>query len=391
MKTHALLDHAIFAPDVRRWAGDRLFRAVRDRWLLLPIGAVIALLWANTAPESYFRFAHAAAFTVNEIGMAIFLALVVQEVFEAVMPGGALYTWRRWGLPVVAAAGGVAGAAGAYLVYVSLRHQSILFQAWPAACAVDLAAAYYVLKIVWRRSTALPFLLLLTLATDGFGLVLVALRPHGLMVRPGGALLMLAALGLAAVMRWKQVRGIGYYIAFCGTLSWWALYWEGVHPALALIPIVPFLPRKPRPLDLLADLDEDDLLRREEHGWNGVAQTVLFFFGLVNAGVVLRGYDTGTWAMLAAALVGRPIGILAAVGLAVAAGFRLPRRLGWREAIVVAFATSSGFTFALFFATGIIPMGPVLTEIKLGALGTVAAAPVALAAARLLRVGRFAR
>jgi Na+/H+ antiporter NhaA len=112
---------------------------------------------------------------------------------------------------------------------------------------------------------------------------------------------------------------------------------------------------------------------------------------LVNAGVLLRSYGTGTWAFLAAALVGRPLGIGLAVAAAVAAGFRLPPRVGWRGLIVIALASSSGFTFALFFATGLIPTGPVLAELKLGALSTVAAAALALAAARLLRVGRFAR
>ena len=120
-------------------------------------------------------------------------------------------------------------------------------------------------------------------------------------------------------------------------------------------------------------------------------QAVLFLFGLVNAGVILRGYDTGTWAMLTAALVGRPLGILAAVGLALALGLHLPRRIGWRELVVIALATSSGFTFALFFATGLIAIGPVLAQIKLGALARVVAALLALGAARLLRVGRFAR
>jgi len=107
--------------------------------------------------------------------------------------------------------------------------------------------------------------------------------------------------------------------------------------------------------------------------------------------VILRGYGTGTWAILTAALVGRPLGILAGVGLALALGFHLPRRIGWRELLVIALATSSGFTFALFMATGLIATGPLLAELKLGALSTVVAALIAIGAARLLRVGRFAR
>ena len=94
--------------------------------------------------------------------------------------------------------------------------------------------------------------------------------------------------------------------------------------------------------------------------------------------------------MLVAALVGRPLGILIAVGLAVAAGLQLPRRLGWRELVIVALVASSGFTFALFFATAVYPVGPALSQTKMGAMATVAGALLALAAARLLRVGRFA-
>ena len=74
-----------------------------------------------------------------------------------------------------------------------------------------------------------------------------------------------------------------------------------------------------------------------------------------------------------------------------AAGLRLPRGLGWRELIVVALATSSGFTFALFFARGLLPIGAVLQQVTLGALATVAGAIVAFGTARLLRVGRLAR
>src|SRR5689334_11383604 len=115
-----------------------LRRFIFDRYLLLPLGAAIALVWANTAGESYFRFAHALAFPVNEIGMALFLALVTQETIEALMPGGALHTWRRWGMPLLAALGGALGATLAYLTFVHFKHEEVLAQAWPIACAIDV-------------------------------------------------------------------------------------------------------------------------------------------------------------------------------------------------------------------------------------------------------------
>ena len=391
MSNQAVLHHPIPLARPDRRARDRFVRFVVDRSLLLPLGAAIALVWANTAAESYFRFSHAIAFPVNEIAMAFFLALVAQEVLEAMMPGGVLHSWRRWGLPVIAAVGGVLGAAAAYLLYVNLKYEVILAPAWPIACAVDVAAAYYVLKTIWRRGSVLPFLLLVALATDAFGLLIVALRPPLVAIGPASALLMTAALGVSAMMRLWQVPGFWPYIAIGGTLSWLALYLQGIHPALALLPIVPFLPREPRQRDPFAEPIDDDPIHHFEHRWTELVQLVLFLFGVVNAGVILRGYGTGTWAVLTAALVGRPLGILAGVGLALALGFHLPRRLGWRELLIIALASSSGFTFALFLATGLIATGPLLAELKLGALSTVVAALIAIGAARLLRVGRFAR
>ena len=364
-------------------------RFVMDRFLLLPLGAAVALVWANTAGESYYRFAHAMAFPVNEIGMALFLALIAQEVLEALMPRGALHTWRRWSLPLVAAAGGLVGAAVVYLGYVYLRHEEVLAQGWLIAASIDIAAGYYVLKVIFRRSTALPFLLLVAIITDAVVLILVAAwQPF----TPGhlvGAAFLLVALAAAALLRRSRVRRFWPYLAGCGTLSWFAFYFAGVHPALALVPIVPFLPHEPRRLDLFADPPDDDRVHHTEHEWNEVVQGVLFLFGLVNAGVILHGYDTGTWAVLIAAIVGRPLGIVIAVAIAVAAGLHLPRRFGWGELMVVALATSSGFTLSLFVASGTFPVGAVLQQIKLGALLTAAGAIVAVAVARVVRVGRF--
>jgi len=80
---------------------------ITDYLLALPVGCAAALLWANTLPDSYYRFAHAAAWTVNDIGMVFFFALITKEVAEATIPGGALHPLRRAAVPVAAAAGAV--------------------------------------------------------------------------------------------------------------------------------------------------------------------------------------------------------------------------------------------------------------------------------------------
>jgi hypothetical protein len=58
--------------------------------------------------------------------------------------------------------------------------------------------------------------------------------------------------------------------------------------------------------------------------------------------------------------------------------------------VVMALAASTGFTFALFFATGILSTGPVLAQLTIGALATSAGSLLAFGAARLMRVGRYA-
>jgi Na+:H+ antiporter, NhaA family len=391
MKPHALAAHPVAVRSHGRATRTRLLDRIVHGYVALPLGVVIALICANTVPEPYFVVAQSLAFWVNEVGMAFFVGLITQEIVEAMMPHGALHSWRRWSLPLLAAAGGVAGSSAFYLAYVHGQYETILLGGWPIACAIDIAAAYYVLKTIMPRSGALPFALLLAIATDLFGMLMIAPRHPTLAVHAGGAGVMLVALGIAGAMRALKVRVFWPYIVICGTLSWVALYREGLHPAFALVPIVPFLPHEPRRLDLLADPSDDDAVHHFEHEWNALVQGVLFLFGLVNGGVMLRGYDTGTWALLLAALVGRPLGILVTVRAAVAAGWHLPRRLGWRQLVVAALASSSGFTFALFFATGILSTGPMLAQLTIGAIGTAAGSLLAIGAARLFHVGRFSK
>src|SRR4030095_10283440 len=165
----------------------RTVRLTLGRFLLVPIGAAIALAWANTAPESYFQFSLRWSFLINEVASAFVFALLAQEVFEATMPGGALHSWRKWTLPVVAAAGGVAGAVSVYWLLIQSRYEPGLASAWPIACAIDAVLTYYVLKALMPKSGALPFALLLAIVTDIFGLLIVAPRYVVLETRVGGA------------------------------------------------------------------------------------------------------------------------------------------------------------------------------------------------------------
>ena len=154
---------------VRRVSG-----LVLDYLLALPIGCAAALLWANTLPDSYYRFAHATAFAVNDVGMVFFFALITKEVVEATLPGGALHPWRRAALPVAAAAGGVAVSIACYLAFVHHAGEPMLTGGWVAACAIDIPGSYIIARMIFGRHPAVPFLLLLAIAADAIGLAFVA-------------------------------------------------------------------------------------------------------------------------------------------------------------------------------------------------------------------------
>ncbi len=371
--------------------GSRASRC--EHLLLLPIGAAIALVWVNSDPESYYQFTYAIAFAVNDIAMVFFFALMTKEVVESTAPGGVLHPWRRALLPVVASIGATAVPALIYVWVVGVLDEPMLAAAWPVPLATDLAVSYFVARQVFRPHPAIPFLLLLAIASDAFGFVALALlNPTRDLHLAVGVLLLAIAMGIAIGLRRAGVKSFWPYLIGAGSVSWYALYWSGLHPALALVPIMPFLPHAGRDPGFFVDADPGakDTLSRFEIWWRYPAQVALFFFGLVNAGVPLGALEDGTWGLPIAVLVGKPLGILLATGVALAAGLHLPHKVGWRELTVVGFASTIGFSVGLFFCTALLPPGQLRSEVSMGVLLTLVGAPLAVACGRLLRVGRFA-
>jgi Na+/H+ antiporter NhaA len=114
-------------------------------------------------------------------------------------------------------------------------------------------------------------------------------------------------------------------------------------------------------------------------------QVIAALFGLVNGGVLIRGFGDGTWAVLVATLIGRPVGILLGAAAGIGAGLHLPRGMRPRDLFVIAPAAAPAFSFGLFFATAAFPDGPLLTEVKIGAMASGVGALFALGLAMLER------
>jgi Na+:H+ antiporter, NhaA family len=380
----------------RRWRGafPRLSQFAFEHLLLLPLGAGIALVWANVRPESYFRFSYAAAFVVNDIALAFFFALMTKEVVEATAPGGVLHPWRRGLLPVIAAVATVAICALLHMRIADQFDEPMLSTGWPITFATDVAFSYFIARLIFRpHHPAIPFLILLGIASDALGFVAVALFNPARELHLGvGVMLLLVAMTIASGLARSKVRSFWPYMLAAGSLSWFALYWSGLHPALALVPVMPFLPHAARDPGFFVDAKpgDKDTLSQFEVFWRYPSQVGLFFFGLVNTGVPFGALEEGTWALPLAVLIGKPFGLLAAAGLAVMAGLHLPRRLVWKDLIVIGFVAAMGFSIGLFFCSALFPPGQLKSEMSMGVLLTSIGGLLALIASRVFRVGRFA-
>lgn len=364
---------------------------ILDNSLLLIAGTIIALVWANLNYQAYEHFAHAVHFLVNDIGMVFFFALATKEVVEATLPGGPLSSPRQAAVPVIAAIGGMAAPAGLYVLSVYVVNDMEVLRGWAIPCATDIAFSYMVARIVFPAGhPAIPFLLLLAIADDAMGLIILAVfYPSGPLAFGQLGMWLAGAIALAWFMRKQRVGNFWLYLLGPGVMSWIGLYVGGLHPALALVPIIPFMPHAKDDLGVFEDAEEkrNDTMNEFEHWWKAPVQVVLFAFGLVNAGVPLSSVGEVTWMVLGSLIIGKPLGIVAFALLAGLFGFTRAKGLTVPVMIVLGITAGIGFTVALFFTTAAFPITSVhLDEAKMGALLSFLAAPLAILAARLTGV-----
>jgi Na+:H+ antiporter, NhaA family len=368
---------------------SRIVSFIFDNSLLLLAGTAAAVIWANVDVRSYDAVAHPLHFWVNDVGMVFFFALAAKEVFEATLPGGPLASARRAASPLAAAVGGMVAPALIYVALASTRGPTELVRGWAIPCATDIAFSAMVARVIFPAThPAIPFLLLLAIADDALGLLILAVfYPMGSLSPWALAGLMTAAVLAALWLRRRRTRSFWPYVLAPGAISWAALYLGGFHPALALVPIVPFMPHSPADLGLFDPREEyrPDTLNRFEHWWATPVQFVLLLFGFANAGVPFEQIGPGTYYVLAGLLLGKPLGILLFSAMARLAGAHLPPGLRMGELLVVGVVAGIGCTVSLFFSTAAFPAGPALAETKMGALLSLVAAPIAIVISRMVR------
>ena len=368
-------------------------------------GAAIGLVWANMAHESYEHTKHAIHFVINDVAMAFFFLLAGKEIRESMLPGGALSSGRTAALPVMATIGGMAGPALVYLAGTQIFNTPELVRGWAIPMATDIAFSYLVARLVFPRSGGKPhpaivFLLLLAIADDAGGLVvLAAFYPQDnvsmLVLSQPSRLFFFGGVVLSIVLAhliWRKARIVSFwpYLLGPGVISWIAFHEGGIHPALALVPLAWCMPHQHTDLGIWAigESKGKDTLNRMEHWWKTPVEIILGFFGFVNAGVKFSSLGPGSWFVFCGLLFGKPVGILLFTKLGQLLGLQLPKGMYNRDLIVVGLAAGIGFTVALFVSVVAFSPGAIQDSVKMGALFSFAVAPITLVAAKILGAGR---
>lgn len=409
----------------------KVWSFIAEYSLLLIMGALAALAWANIDPEGYHHFHEIVLikdffighlhdghrtltlhYLVNDVLMALFFAIAGKEVWEAVVLKNGSLRGKKAATPLFGTLGGMVGPIAVYLglAYVMGGDKFGDYSSgWAIPTATDIAFSYLIGRIVFGAGhPAVQFLLLLAIADDAAGLIILAVAyPTGELNLSWLLLSLGAAVGVFILANWlprrldrgkqdrpnstamRKLGGLPYIIAGC--LSWYGFQESGLHPSLGLLPVIPAIPHADRAFGIFADAEKHltDMLNVLEHKLASPVQLVLFMFGLMNAGVEFSSIGTATWLVLLGLIVGKPIGI-AFFGWLAAYPLRLglPEGMKVRDLVVLGAVAAIGFTVSLFFAAVAFPPGEVQDAAKMGALFSFGAAALAIVLGKVMGVER---
>jgi len=380
--------------------------------LPLIIGVTAGLLGANIWPEAYHHLVHktfepmlshdlghfvSLHFLVNDLFMAFFFGLAAIEIVEALLPGGDLHPIKKAVSPLIGTLGGVLGPVAVYLLMCFAFDQGELARGWGIPTATDIALAWLIAKFVFGKGhPAITFLLLLAIADDGIGLAIIAIAypdPNH-PVQLG----FLAFVVLAMLFAWGlNKRGEKNWLSYMApaALSWCGLYFAHLHPSLALVPIVPFMPHGSHDPDGLFGASDHELtpygveprstIEELKESIRTPVDYGLFLFAFCNAGVAFSEIGAATWIVFFSLLVGKTLGVTAFAWVGQRMGCPLPEGMQLKHLVLVGLISGMGLTVALFVSTQAFE-GTLQAEAKMGALFSAAIAIMALALGRHLKV-----
>ena len=358
-------------------------------------------------------------FLINEVFMVFFFGIAAKEITESVLPGGALNPLPKAINPIMGTLGGVFGPVGLFILLAVIFYGGsddlgrMMFPAegvlggWAIPTATDIALAWLVARVIFgARHAAVNFLLLLAVADDAIGLVIIAVF-YSENVVPLWLLLTLGGMVTAYVFRRIGITWWPVYILIAGGMSWVGLVKTGVEPALALVAIVPFLPathvaeRDMEAIEAGEHGGQHDagrahgghehrvgVLEQFEHHLKMPVDFGLFFFAWANAGVAFGNINQVTLMILLSLIVGKTVGVTLFSIVMSKLGFPLPEGMGVRHLAVAGMIAGLGLTVALFVANKAYSGTDFLDPGKMGAVFSIVVAGLAFAFARVIGIRR---
>lgn len=360
-------------------------------------------------------------FIVNDLFMVLFFGIAAKEVSESFLPGGALSSVSKASMPAVATLGGVLGPVAMFFVLNTvLSPEPGLGHVWAVPTATDIAYCWLFAQIIFGRShPAVTFLLVLAVLDDLIGMMIIAAFYSSDLQFQWLGLVVLGVV-LCEVMRRMGIKSFWPYLLVGGPLCWFGLHSTGVHAALALVPVIPFMPHGGRDAGLFirdekhkegdAHAEEhgdhghhNDTMNAFEHFFKPIVDVGLLTFGLANAGVILSASSfTGkpTWIIFCSLLFGKTIGILFFAFVGMKLGLTLPKPMNLKQVVVLGCVAGIGFTVALFVTTVALQSGDAELlaaysasktgdMLKLGALLSFAAGPIAFGISKAIGLKRI--
>jgi NhaA family Na+:H+ antiporter len=357
---------------------NRVIRPLRDflhresaSGILILIASFLGLLVANSPlSDSYFdtlafdfEISLGAIYlnltilkSINYVLMTIFFFVVGLEI-KRELTSGHLSSFKKAIMPFVAAIGGMALPAGIYLAIAG----RVDANGWGVPVATDIALAVGLLALVGSSAVASLRSFLLALAViDDIGAILII----ALIYSTGVNFSWIAAgvIAIATIHTFKKLGATSTFVyVLLGVALWYCMYKSGVHPTLAGVVLGLMTPNIIKLNTKLKDGEDGQLsviewLEEKIHPWSSFVIIPLFAFA--NTGVIITNQSISdainspiAWGIFAGLVLGKPIGVLAAVILArkIRLG-QYPQDAKNIDLLATGSAAGIGFTVAIFIA-----------------------------------------
>jgi NhaA family Na+:H+ antiporter len=293
---------------------------------------------------------------INYILMTIFFFVVGLEIKREITTGH-LSSFRNAIMPFLGAVGGMAIPAAIYLLIAGDTDS----RGWGVPVATDIALAVGLLAMI--GSSVAPSLrtFLLGLAViDDIGAILIIAFIYTTGVGFEWILASIVVVLSIIVANRAGARSWLIYILF-GIALWYFLYRSGIHATLSGVILGLLTPNIPKPDKELANSEGDSLsiiewLETKLHPWSSFVIVPIFAFANTGVTISMTSIEAAigspiAWGIFCGLVIGKPLGIVAAVVAAKKANIGdYPASAKVSGIFATGSAAGIGFTVAIFIA-----------------------------------------